>query len=466
MTGSRVIGGRYLVLDELGRGGMGVVWRAEDQVLGRHVAVKELRLPEGLAPAEHAQFRERLLREARTAGRLNHPSIVTVHDVVADADVDHIVMELVEARTLAEIVATDGPLDERTVTDVARQVLGALRRAHAAGVVHRDVKPSNVMLGEDGRVTLTDFGIAQAVDDPRLTTTGLLVGSPGYMAPERLAGEPAAPPADLWALGATLHHALEGTGPFQRDSTPATIYAVMNTDPPPLHSRGPLGPVVAGLLIRSPQARLTAEQALVLLAAGPPADESATRQVMASTNPFGRGVAAAPRRRAWVVAAVVAVLGLVLGAAAGWLLAPRSDGNDVRVLRYGPGGDLPVFEINYPTCLNAQLLPGRVVSSAAAVSCDDPHDLELFEAMAPFDTRSDLPYPAAEDLATFGAAACRMVFGSDQVAGDDKASLTVAALVPTEPTFAAASAGSRAVYCLLGAADGSQLTGARKTGSS
>ncbi len=213
MIPTRVIGGRYVVLAELGRGGMGIVWRAEDRVMGRHVAVKELHLPVGLSTEERALFRERLLREARTAGRLNDPGIVTVYDVITDDGVDHIVMELIDARTLAQVVATSGPLDERAVVTIGRQVLTALRTAHDGGVVHRDVKPSNVMLAADGRVKLTDFGIAQAADDPRLTTTGSLIGSPGYMSPERLEGGGATPAADLWALGATLFHAVQGHGP-------------------------------------------------------------------------------------------------------------------------------------------------------------------------------------------------------------------------------------------------------------
>src|SRR3954451_23409283 len=185
---TRVIGGRYVVLAELGRGGMGIVWRAEDRVMGRQVAVKELHLPEGHSAEDRRSFRERLLREARTAGRLNDPGIVTVYDVVTDDGIDHIVMELVEAPTLAEVVQRHGPLDERAAASVAQQLLSALRTAHGSGVVHRDVKPSNVMLGPGGRVRLADFGIAQAVDDPGLTTTGSVIGSPSYLSPERLEG--------------------------------------------------------------------------------------------------------------------------------------------------------------------------------------------------------------------------------------------------------------------------------------
>src|SRR3954451_12516577 len=203
VTPTRVIGGRYVVLAELGRGGMGIVWRAEDRMMGRHVAVKELHLPDGLGPDDRRLFRERLLREARTAGRLNDPAIVTVYDVVSDGGVDHIVMELIEAPTLADVVARSGPLSENAALEVARRLVGALRTAQEGGVVHRYVKPSNVMLSNDGRVTLTDFGIAQAADDPRLTTTGSLVGSPGYMAPERLHRGPADTGAGPWGPGAT-----------------------------------------------------------------------------------------------------------------------------------------------------------------------------------------------------------------------------------------------------------------------
>ena len=202
---TRVIGGRYVVLAELGRGGMGIVWRAEDRMMGRHVAVKELHLPAGLPAEERRLFRDRLLREARTAGRLSDAGIVTVHDVVTEGDVDHIVMELVDAPTLAEVVRRDGPLDEQPALSMAVQLVSALRVAHESGVVHRDVKPSNVLVRSDGRVKLTDFGIALAADDPRLTTTGSIIGSPGYLAPERLSGEtPARPPTcGRWAPRST-----------------------------------------------------------------------------------------------------------------------------------------------------------------------------------------------------------------------------------------------------------------------
>ena len=476
MNPSRVIGGRYVVLGELGRGGMGVVWRAEDRVIGRQVAVKELRLPAGLSDEEHRQFRDRLLREARTAGRLNHPGIVTVHDVVTDEGVDHIVMELIEAETLTDVVSRRGPLDERSATEVARQVLAALRRAHSGGVVHRDVKPSNVMLGNDGRVTLTDFGIAQAADDPRLTTTGLLVGSPGYMAPERLEGADAAPPADLWALGATLYYAVEGTGPFNRETTPQTIYAVMNEDPPPPRATGPLAAVIAGLLIRNPAARLTAEQAEVMLTRPADGSGATTAHVPARTNPGAPfGVAGAPQRKRTVpvvVAAVVALLaGLGLGAWGGATLLGGGGGGSttttaaaVRTFTYGPDGQIPQFDFAYPTCLTAQLAAGRMVTSDASTSCTEPHDLEIFESLTPFDSSTKVPYPPSDDLTRFGQAACSLIFDSARVTGD-KTPLTLTVLVPSQQTFDAATAdsskGSKSVLCVLGRTDGAQLTGTR-----
>ncbi|MCW0214085.1 MAG: serine/threonine protein kinase [Pseudonocardia sp.] len=464
----RVIGGRYAVLGELGRGGMGVVWRAEDRVMGRHVAVKELHLPEGLPPVERRQFRERLLREARNAGRLNDPGIVTVHDVVHDAGVDHIVMELIEARTLTDVVAADGPLPEHVVVDVATRLLAALRTAHERGIVHRDVKPGNVMLGANGRVTLTDFGIAQAVDDPRLTTTGSLIGSPGYMAPERLEGTPASPTSDLWALGGTLFHALVGHGPFSRETTAATVSAVLTADPPPVHTRGPLGAVVSGLLQRAPQARLTGMQAEALLRSdgrgGAPA--TVTTPLAGATSATrldpDRDGTPTPRRPRWKVSAVLLGAGLVAGVVAGLLLPGAIAGTAPVVLSYGDGGDLPVFEISSPTCLQGQLVAGRQFAYGASTSCTAPHDLELYETFDPFGSQRDLAYPGLDEFAGYARSACGVVFDSAVLTG--QSGLEMAALVPSERAFGfretpTSSFGERDVLCLVRSKDGAQLTG-------
>ncbi len=458
---TRVIGGRYVVLGELGRGGMGIVWRAEDRTMGRQVAVKELHLPQGLTPAERLQFRERLLREARNAGRLNDPGIVTVHDVISDEGVDHIVMELIDARTLTDVVATDGPLDDRTATSVAQQLLAALNTAHAAGVVHRDVKPSNVMISPGGRVKLTDFGIAQAADDPRLTTTGSVIGSPGYLAPERLDSGAASAASDLWALGATLYFAVEGTGPFARETTAATVAAVLHAEVAPVRARGPIATVITGLLQRSPEARLSGVQAAALLAAQPTAPMR-LRTGEPETAPIA--VVAAPRRR-WVWPAVALVLGLVAGALATFLLT-RPATPAVAVMTYGTGGDIPVFDINSTYCVLGQLAPGRSFASGAYTSCDNPHDLEIFQILSPFDAQRTLPYPGLVDLTGYSRAGCTLIFDSALVEGADKAKLQVVALVPTQSSFETRSdSGSsytgREVTCLLRAADGAQLTGTR-----
>ncbi|WP_410667230.1 protein kinase domain-containing protein [Amycolatopsis sp. cmx-4-68] len=256
----RLVAGRYAISAELGRGGMGVVWRAEDRVLGRPVALKELATPPGTNL-------ERVLREARTAGRLNDPGVVTVYDVVSEHGATFIVMELVVAPTLADVVGREGPLANDRVAALGLQVLAALESAHAAGVVHRDVKPSNIMVLPGDRVKLADFGIARAMDDPALTQTGGVMGSPGYMAPELFAGAGPSPASDLWSLGATLFHAAEGRAPFQRTTTAATLHAIMYDQPVLERCRGPLADAVRGLLTQSTSDRLTAAGLRGLLSA-------------------------------------------------------------------------------------------------------------------------------------------------------------------------------------------------------
>jgi serine/threonine protein kinase len=250
----RLVAGRYAISAELGRGGMGVVWRAEDRVLGRPVALKELATPPGATPTHL----ERVLREARTAGRLNDPGVVTVYDVVSEHGATFIVMELVVAPTLADLIEREGPLTNDRVAALGLQVLGALESAHAAGIVHRDVKPSNIMVLPGDRVKLADFGIARAMDDPSLTQTGSVMGSPGYMAPELFAGAAPSPAVDLWSLGATLFHATEGRAPFQRTTTAATLHAIMYDQPVLERCRGPLADAVRGLLTQSTSDRLGA----------------------------------------------------------------------------------------------------------------------------------------------------------------------------------------------------------------
>lgn len=254
----RRVADRYRLVAVLGRGGMGTVWRAEDEVLGRPVAVKVID-----AEAETAQ---RALREARAAGRLNHPGCVIVHDIVAAPDSVNIIMELIEAPTLGELVRVGGPLPPARAAAVGRQLLDILETAHAEGIVHRDVKPSNVMVLPGDRVKLTDFGIAALRGDPDLTSSGTTIGTPAYMAPEQAAGAEAGPPADLWSLGATLYYAVEGRKPFARPTPIAVLAAIMNDPPDPPERAGALRPVLDGLLVRPPGQRLDAGQVRHLLA--------------------------------------------------------------------------------------------------------------------------------------------------------------------------------------------------------
>src|SRR6476661_7044003 len=234
---------------------MGTVWRAEDVVLGRPVAVKEVAFPHGVSEEEREVLRERTRREARAAAKLDHPSAVTVFDVVEEDGTPYLVMELVEARTLAEVVRTDGPLTPREAAEVGIAVIGALEAAHAQGIVHRDVKPGNVLLRPDGRVVLTDFGIATSTGDASITSTGLLLGSPSYIAPERARGEQPGPPSDLWSLGATLYTAVEGRPPFDKGDPLPTLTEVVIGDHAPFVAAGPMAPVLDGLLEKDPERR-------------------------------------------------------------------------------------------------------------------------------------------------------------------------------------------------------------------
>ncbi|MDT5032054.1 MAG: eukaryotic-like serine/threonine-protein kinase, partial [Actinoplanes sp.] len=265
-----VVADRYRLVAPLGQGGMGRVWRATDVVLHREVAIKELVPPPGLTEDERREMRDRSLREARAIARLNNINVVRIFDVLrTDAD-PWIVMEYVPSRSLQDTLASDGPYPPVRAAEIGLGVLGALRAAHRAGVVHRDVKPGNVLIGEDGRVVLTDFGLATVPGDPNVTRTGLVLGSPAYIAPERARDGTAGPGADLWSLGATLYAAVEGASPFARSSAIATLAALATENPPPARNAGPLKAVLNGLLRKDPTHRINAEEAerLLLRAAG------------------------------------------------------------------------------------------------------------------------------------------------------------------------------------------------------
>jgi eukaryotic-like serine/threonine-protein kinase len=250
-----MVADRYILRAPLGRGGMGVVWRAHDQVLGRVVAVKEVQLRPMPPQAERRALQARVMREARAAARLNHPGAVTLYDVVQDQGQTFIVMELVEAPTLAALIEEGGPLAPARVADIGGQLAAVLEAAHRAGIVHRDVKPGNVMVPEDAGVKLADFGVAFLLGDARLTATGLVLGSPSYMAPEQASGQPSGPPADVWGLGATMFAAVEGVPPFDKGALVPTLAAVVTEEPRPMRRAGPLAPVIGALLTKEPAAR-------------------------------------------------------------------------------------------------------------------------------------------------------------------------------------------------------------------
>ncbi|MGW2545306.1 serine/threonine-protein kinase, partial [Kitasatospora sp. NPDC001574] len=267
MTGvnGALVGGRYQLRELIGQGGMGRVWRGWDTTLGRDVAVKEVLLPQGVTEAEREQLVQRVLREARAAARLNHPGIITVHDVVEHEGAPVIVMEFVTGVSLAAAISRDGALPLSRVALIGVAMVKALQQAHAAGIVHRDLKPDNVLLMGD-RVILTDFGIAHMADaTTALTRTGAVIGTPAYMAPEQLEGRPPAPANDLWSLGTTLYAAVEGETPFSGDTFGALCVAVVTKEPRPPLRAGGLTPLLGALLAKDPAQRPTAEQALAAL---------------------------------------------------------------------------------------------------------------------------------------------------------------------------------------------------------
>ncbi|MGW4382367.1 serine/threonine-protein kinase [Kitasatospora sp. NPDC004531] len=338
----RLLADRYRLGEVLGRGGMGTVWRAEDEMLGRIVAVKELRMTGAVDEAEKHRLIVRTLREAKATARIRHTAAVTVFDVVEEDGRPWIVMELVDGRSLADVVREDGALTPERAAAIGLDLLGVLGAAHSQGVLHRDVKPSNVLIGEDGRTVLTDFGIASVEGDTSITSTGMLVGAPSYIAPERARGQRPGPPSDLWSLGGTLYAMVEGVPPYDRGSALATLTAVMTEElPPPAHA-GPLLPVIQGLLEKDPAKRMDADTARELLRRivdgkplpepkrpaavappAPPAAETATRALPADPAAGADTAvvqrAGASRRRALLtVAAVAAVLALVAALVVLW----------------------------------------------------------------------------------------------------------------------------------------------------
>jgi len=262
---TRLLGGRYRLEETIGHGGMGTVWRGRDEVLNRAVAVKEVRFPPELGEQEQNELRERTLREARATASLSHPNVVTTYDVVEEDGLPYIVMELLDARSLSQVLQEDGALPAHRVAQIGLEMLGALELSHRQGVVHRDVKPGNVLLTEDGRAILTDFGIATMAGDPALTSTGVVLGSPAYMSPERARGKKPGPEADMWSLGATLYAAAEGRPPYDGDNALVTLTAVISDPVEPPRVGGPLAEAILGLLEKDPAARMSIKATRTLL---------------------------------------------------------------------------------------------------------------------------------------------------------------------------------------------------------
>ncbi|WP_405680168.1 serine/threonine protein kinase [Streptomyces sp. NBC_00868] len=360
----RVISGRYRLLEQIGRGGMGIVWRARDEVLARDVAVKEVRAPAGIEPAELRRMYRRLEREAWAAARVTHRGVVTVYDVASEDGRPWIVMELVRGLTLADVLEAEGPLTPQRAAHLGEQVLAALRSAHDSGVLHRDVKPGNVLIANDGRVVLSDFGIASLEGSSAITMTGEVVGSPEFVAPERVLGRDPGPESDLWSLGIMLYAAVEGVSPFRRATAPATLRAVVDEELPPPRRAGPLEPVLEGLLRKDPAERLSATEATRMLrvvgaggtvrasggpVSGPDSPTAAAHhhhhRQESQRSPYGEptppvpgpaservrepGPGAAPRqgRAGAVLTAGIVVLLLAL-VALGWLLLKDREGDD------------------------------------------------------------------------------------------------------------------------------------------
>jgi serine/threonine protein kinase len=488
----RVLAGRYTLLAEIGRGGMGIVWRADDQVIGRRVAIKELHLATDVPVEERAAYEGRVLREARNAGRLSDPGTVTVYDVLQVGDAVYIVMELVEAPTLAQIVRRSGPMDPRKVADIGRQVLSGLVAAHAAGIVHRDVKPSNIMVLPSGRAKLTDFGIAHALDDPTVTSTGVMMGSPAYMAPERLLGQPAGPASDLWSLGAALFTAVEGHGAYERDSTAATLHAVVHDIPYLTRCQGPLAAAIMGLLVPTPQGRITPAQVRPLFDAAvnmptqqqipaqlpqpprpvvppglPPADPHSRTAQRGAPSPRPGG--AQPSRRwnpalLWLGAGVLAGACFGVGAFAGNKVSPAASdpASQVKVLTYGTGGQIANFALSAGQCGNGSISPGASLGSGSQVTCASAaHDFDVYGSVTPISAAASADYPSQDALNSYGQHQCWLLANTTQVAAAAaKQSLNYAALVPSQGAWGSPNndSDSRAVYCVLWSSSGT-MTG-------
>ncbi|WP_392893905.1 serine/threonine-protein kinase [Streptomyces sp. LN699] len=405
----RVIAGRYRLLGPLGRGGMGIVWRARDEVLGREVAVKEVRAPAGLDTAEVERLYRRLEREAWAAARVSHRGVVTVYDVASEGGRPWIVMELIRGLSLAEVLEGEGPMPPQRAAHIGEQVLAALRSAHESGVLHRDVKPANVLIANDGRVVLGDFGIASLEGSSAITMTGEVVGSPEFLAPEQALGREPGPASDLWSLGVLLYAAVEGASPFRRDTPLSTLQAVVDEELTPARRAGALEPVLEGLLRKDPAERLSAAEASRMLrvigaggtarAAGGPVSGPSSGPVATALHghdhdagsraatpmplpvPPGSGTAPTvvsasgatpPQGRAGTVLTVGIVVLLLALVLLGWLLW-KDDGDTAGASAGGAGGSGPAATRSTPSpSPSTAPSPSSSASASASASAGAP----------------------------------------------------------------------------------------------
>jgi serine/threonine protein kinase len=361
--------------------------------------------------------------------------------------------------------------------DVVRQAADGLGAAHAAGVVHRDIKPANLLVGLDGRVKLTDFGIAHATDDPRLTTSGMIVGSPAFMAPERVEGRDAMPESDLWSLGTTLFFAAEGIVAFERSTTAATLHAIMTEAPYLTRVQGPLAAAVLGLLVTKPEARMSYDQVRSLLSAAQgvqsqPTPPSGGTAMLHPGRPMTR-LAPAPAKRnlrpLWIgLAAVAVVAALVGGIFLGrWMAAPEGNSQAQPTLTYGINGNLKIDLSG--DCYNVPLADNVTMNSSTSGTCNKDHLVEVYAKGDLLDIQSAsdndamvAAYPGAEAVNRIAEAVCSATFNSDVVPAQQRAGLYWRAVVPTQAEWnrplGEESDYSREYLCLLAKTDGGQLT--------
>ncbi|MGP3936221.1 serine/threonine-protein kinase [Nonomuraea sp. KM88] len=402
-NGEGKIAGRYRVLQTLGQGGMGTVWLAHDELLDRHVAVKALLLPESLTAAEREEALQRATREAMAAAQLRHPNIITVHDVLTHNGLPTIVMEMLKGRDLKDAVAAEGPWPPERAAALGLRVLDALSAAHAHGIQHRDVKPANVFLTDDGRVVLTDFGIARLEDQATITESGLLVGSPGYIAPERLRGERGGPASDLWSLGATLYSAVEGQAPYTGTSPMAVLRDALTRPPRPPERAGRLGPVLMHLLAREPYQRPDARLAAHLLrqvaeggqGAAPPSG-STTLPLSGSPSGPPSGPLTVPRQggRRGPVLVGAGLVAAVAAVAATVVLLPRSAPTTTQP---APQPTLqPTVTAGTPAATSAPVQTPAATPSATATAARFGAPVDVCALMTPTQVRTLVPKASPE----------------------------------------------------------------------